>query len=231
MMNLVGFYKTKSVERGLKVINLLFQPFDSQDLISNSPYCLPNNSFDVSSEKLDMGSTYNPLIDIFLYSHHFSAWYCTDIVERNSVLVTYGVKGSSEPRVMWSFSLFTCLTASCSSRLLTISSGIWRTTLLLFAPISWITGNVRHFNNSDYFFLIPWQYLLKEQKVWSEYFQQDFRTVPYNCKTKVIYCFRHRFLSVIQDMYAYEEGSWAEILPYYPPDLGMYIGYRAGDFD
>ena len=152
MMNLVGFYKTKSVERGLKVINLLFKPFDSQDLISNSPYCLPNNSFDVSSEKLGIGSAINPLIDIFLHSHHLSAWYCTDIVRRNSFLVTYGVKGSSEPRVMWSFSLFTCLTASCSSRLVTISSGIWRTTLLLFAPISWITGNVRHFNNSDYFF-------------------------------------------------------------------------------
>ena len=119
---------------------------------------------------LDQLNQNNPLIDIFLYSHHFSAWYCTDIVERNSVLVTYGVKGSSEPRVMWSFSLFTCLPASCSSRSLTISSGIWRTTLLLFARISWTTGNVRHFNNSDYFFLIPWQYLLKEQKVWSEYF-------------------------------------------------------------
>ena len=72
MMNLVGFYKTKSVERGLKVINLLFQPFDSQDLISNSPYCLPNNSFDVSSEKLGIGSAINPLIDIFLYSYHLS---------------------------------------------------------------------------------------------------------------------------------------------------------------
>ena len=202
MMNLVGFYKTKSVERGLKVINLLFQPFDSQDLISNSPYCLPNNSFDVSSEKLDIGSTYNPLIDIFLYSHHFSAWYCTDIVERNSVLVTYGVKGSSEPRVMWSFSLFTCLTASCSLRSLTISSGIWRTTLLLFARISWTTGNVRHFNNSDYFFFNSLTIFAQgtESLIWI--FRQDFRTAPYNCKTKVIYCFRHRFLSVIQDMYA-----------------------------
>ena len=26
---------------------------------------------------------------IFLYSHYFSAWYCTDIVRRNSVLVTH----------------------------------------------------------------------------------------------------------------------------------------------
>ena len=36
------------------------------------------------------GSTSNPLTDIFLYSHHLSAWYCIDIVRRNSVLVTYG---------------------------------------------------------------------------------------------------------------------------------------------
>ena len=96
MMNLVGFYETKSVERGFKVINLLFQTFDSQDLISNSPYCLPNNSFYVSSEKLGLDQLY----DIFLHSHPLSARYCTDIVRRNSFLVTYGVKGSSEPRVM-----------------------------------------------------------------------------------------------------------------------------------
>ena len=35
-------------------------------------------------------STNNPLIDLFLYSHHLSAWYCIDIVRRNSVLVTHG---------------------------------------------------------------------------------------------------------------------------------------------
>ena len=53
--------------------NASSKPFDSQDLISNSPYCLPNNSFDVSSEKLGIGSAINPLIDIFLHSHHLSA--------------------------------------------------------------------------------------------------------------------------------------------------------------
>ena len=37
-----------------------------------------------------IGSINNPLIDIFLYSHHLSAWYCVDIVRRNSVLVTHG---------------------------------------------------------------------------------------------------------------------------------------------
>ena len=30
------------------------------------------------------------MIDILLYSHHLPAWYCIDIVRRNSVLVTYG---------------------------------------------------------------------------------------------------------------------------------------------
>ena len=33
-------------------INQLLNPFHSQDLISNSPYCLPYNSYDVSSENL-----------------------------------------------------------------------------------------------------------------------------------------------------------------------------------
>ena len=31
----------------------------------------------------------NPIIYIFLYSHHLFAWYCTDKVRRNSVLVTH----------------------------------------------------------------------------------------------------------------------------------------------
>ena len=37
-----------------------------------------------------IGSINNPLIYIFLYSHHLPAWYCIDIVKRNSVLVSYG---------------------------------------------------------------------------------------------------------------------------------------------
>ena len=31
---------------------ILFLPFHHQDLISNSPYCLPYNSYDVNSENL-----------------------------------------------------------------------------------------------------------------------------------------------------------------------------------
>ena len=34
--------------------------------------------------------TNKPLIDVFLYSHHSSAWNCIYFVRRNSVLVTHG---------------------------------------------------------------------------------------------------------------------------------------------
>ena len=40
---------------------------------NNSYYCLPYNSHDVSFES----------------SHHSTAWYCIDIVRRNSLLVTH----------------------------------------------------------------------------------------------------------------------------------------------
>ena len=35
-------------------------------------------------------SPYNPLIDIFVYSYHLTAWYCIDIVSKNYVLVIHG---------------------------------------------------------------------------------------------------------------------------------------------
>ena len=40
--------------------------------------------------KIGIGSTSNPLIDIFAHSYHMSGWYWIDhdIVWRNSVLVT-----------------------------------------------------------------------------------------------------------------------------------------------
>ena len=45
---------------------LQLQPFYSQDLISNSPYCLPYSSYYVGLENLVLAiSTNNPLIDIF----------------------------------------------------------------------------------------------------------------------------------------------------------------------
>ena len=37
-----------------------------------------------------IGSTDSFLIDIFLHSHHLSAWYGISIVRRNSLLVTQG---------------------------------------------------------------------------------------------------------------------------------------------
>ena len=40
--------------------------------------------------RIGVGSTNNPLIYIFLYSHNLSAWYCIDIGRGNSVLVTHG---------------------------------------------------------------------------------------------------------------------------------------------
>ena len=50
------------------------------------------------------GSTNHALIDIFLYSHHLSVWYCIDIVRRNSLLVTHGserVKSGPEIPLLW----------------------------------------------------------------------------------------------------------------------------------
>ena len=65
-----------------------------------------------------IGSSYVPLIYIFLYSHHFSAWYCIDIVRRNSVLVTHGslrVKGCHNWR-KWQHSIKTSLCSKWKER-------------------------------------------------------------------------------------------------------------------
>ena len=71
------------------VWNCIISPFHSQDLISNLPYCVPYN-FMMLVLRIYIGLFNIPLIDIFLSSHHFSAWYCTDIIRRNSVFVSYG---------------------------------------------------------------------------------------------------------------------------------------------
>ena len=60
----------------------------SQDLISDSPHCLPYNSYDVSSENFVLDQLKIPLLAIFLSSSHLSAWYYMDTTKRNSVLVT-----------------------------------------------------------------------------------------------------------------------------------------------
>ena len=48
------------------------------DQICNSPYCQPNNSYDLSSENLLLDDELSK-IDIFLYSHHLSGSYRIDI--------------------------------------------------------------------------------------------------------------------------------------------------------
>ena len=42
--------------------------------------------------EIGIGSIENPLIDIFRYSHHLSAWHCIEIVRRNTVLVIHRSK-------------------------------------------------------------------------------------------------------------------------------------------
>ena len=45
-------------------------------------------SFEV--EEVGIWSMDFPVIDMFLYSHHLSLWYCVVIIRRNTVLVTLG---------------------------------------------------------------------------------------------------------------------------------------------
>lgn len=54
-----------------------YKPFFSQNFLSCPSYCLPYNSYGVGSENLALQ---NPLIEIFLYSHHLPARYCSGIV-------------------------------------------------------------------------------------------------------------------------------------------------------
>ena len=65
-------------------------PFHSQVFTSNTPFCLPHNSYDVTVENLILDQLIFPLLIFLLFSDHLCAWYCTDIVRRNSVLDTYG---------------------------------------------------------------------------------------------------------------------------------------------
>ena len=45
-----------------------FKPFHFQDLICNSPYCLPNNSYDVSSENVVLNHLIIPFLIFFFTS-------------------------------------------------------------------------------------------------------------------------------------------------------------------
>ena len=50
-----------------------YQPFHSQDLISNSPYCLPYNGYDGRSENLVLDHIIIHFFIFSLDSHHMSA--------------------------------------------------------------------------------------------------------------------------------------------------------------
>ena len=67
--------------------------FNSQYLISNSPYDLSYSSCDISMENLVLDQ---PIIHnwyFFLYSHHLSAWHCINIIRRILSWSLMGVKG------------------------------------------------------------------------------------------------------------------------------------------
>ena len=74
-----------------------FNPFTPNISFSNSSLCLPYNSHDIGSDNLvlhQLLTLYWYFIDIFLYCHHLSVWYCIEwyiitIVWRNSFLVTH----------------------------------------------------------------------------------------------------------------------------------------------
>ena len=69
---LLWFYSTEPTFSN-KLNNLNFLLFNSQDSISDSPYCLLYNSFDVSLENLKLDQPIIPLFIFFLYFHYFSA--------------------------------------------------------------------------------------------------------------------------------------------------------------
>ena len=50
-----------------------YQPFHSQDLISNSPYCLQYNGYDGRSENLVLDHIIIHFLIFSLDSHHMSA--------------------------------------------------------------------------------------------------------------------------------------------------------------
>ena len=79
-------------------------------------YWPPYSSYDVSLENL-VSDQINPLIDICLYSHHLSGWYCIDIVRRNSVLITNGSYRVKSSTLLLSCALYIAnWSASCQLR-------------------------------------------------------------------------------------------------------------------
>ena len=58
----------KYIHLGKKTQTRPFKSFHFQDLICNSPYCLPNNSYDVSSENVVLNHLIIPFLIFFFTS-------------------------------------------------------------------------------------------------------------------------------------------------------------------
>ena len=63
--------------------------FNFQDLINNSPYYLLWNNYDFNLENLVVDQIVVPWFSFLLNCPRLSAWFCVDIVRRNSVLVAH----------------------------------------------------------------------------------------------------------------------------------------------
>ena len=80
---------------------ILFLPFHYQDLISNSPYCLPYNFYDVNSENLALDQLKIPtltfffilitcLLDIILILEgHILSWPVMELRVKSLLLINY----------------------------------------------------------------------------------------------------------------------------------------------
>ena len=54
--------------------------FHSQDVITNSPYCLLHNFYDVSVENLKLSQQIILYVMSFFHSLYYSAWYCLKLL-------------------------------------------------------------------------------------------------------------------------------------------------------
>ena len=74
--------------------------FNTQDLISSSPYCLPFNPYYVSSENLVLDQLI--IFNFFSYSYQLSAWYCLNSVRKiKSLMGEKGLKQCSSNLTAW----------------------------------------------------------------------------------------------------------------------------------
>ena len=69
------------------LVSQLFNPFTPKIWLVLLTVC--HRIFWYYSGEFSIGSTYSPSSYILLYSHHFSTWYCTDIVRRSFLFVPH----------------------------------------------------------------------------------------------------------------------------------------------